>query len=646
MPIVGRPGKQIAPQKESASELTSPGLRRAMGQTAVVKQQMGANLIAQGGQLGDLGIRVHNTQVREEFEDAKLAYDVGMKAHLAEQEKNTDYATWEDNTGVKHDELDTIAKGQFKTSKAQEQFSDWSTGTRAELLMRTSIRADQLLTDKARSMIKIRMENAAKSGRVDEFNEHLKKMEVDGSLTEEEVDFWQQEVIEFTQDWNNLQAKQALEATVKSYYEETGDKKLVIEYIKGLEDSGVSLADKRAMIEVVKYFDAIERNEDLLVFSKKAMSVMRKDGIESAIDYLRGIDDPDVSSKDVQTMINGIKFFDRLDKEESLNKIEQGALQVLATESVEDAIQYVREAIVAPELTGADKQKLINLVEFFDKINAYENDRQKELDKRKEISDWTTMFGKGEFPDPSLIEASKHGVTHQKQWRDWTSNAFNPEPSVNWKKFLELEDTLSEYWNVDQTQYELTVMEARYGDKAFIDDTQFGVLLKRPTMDTPAQYMLPLRSAFKYITDEVADWRGVGGVISENEAEVAAKIRSDLYAFLMEDHVAKKKQLDPKVLYDRAEQLTVVAHADLAGRHKYEFKTPTARRALGGLEDYLKQNKDAKPADLMYDLRNAMKAAREGRNASMVFRRVIEAYQDRPAVQEFLTKLVLPIIEE
>jgi len=52
------------------------------------------------------------------------------------------------------------------------------------------------------------------------------------------------------------------------------------------------------------------------------------------------------------------------------------------------------------------------------------------------------------------------------------------------------------------------------------------------------------------------------------------------------------------------------------------------------------------PKDLETDLRNAVKAVKEGRDKNLVFSRILEAYKGRKDVQEFLFTLVKPILTE
>ena len=526
MPIVKRPGKQVAPSFGSPAALPEPGLKYATRKVGAIKQQMGANIADLGGDFAELAARVHKTKVREEFEDAKLVYGEGMNAFLAEQESNLDYATWEEATAQQHDTLISDATNELHTVQAKEQFSDWARANRSVLMYKTVARADGLLANKARSMIKIRMENYAKQGNIDGLKEHLREMEEDGLLVEEEVEFWDAEIEEFSKRWIHKQ---------------------------------------------------------------------------------------------------------------TLEQVETEALSILSESTVEAAVSFVREAITAPELSGADKRSLINLVEFFDRINEYEDKKVKLEAKRTEIAEWTTQLRGGTL-DPRRIEVSEHGVSHQKQWKGYLKNSMRKAPDVDWRKYLDLEDGLFDHWNVNKTEYELATVEARYGDKPIIGDGEFDAFLKRVQLDVPRQYMVSLRTGFETIRRAGNKWKFGIRALNQEEAQRVAQARSALFDWLLEDRIAKKKETAPGEFYDRAMQLAVLFQP---GRTVLD----TQPDELSSLENYLNLETVswAGIEDLRTDLRNAVKRAREGGNIQTIFQRILDTYKDNKKVQTYLNEAIRPL---
>lgn len=532
MPIVKRTGKQTAPSFGGGGALPSNVLRYAAQKKGALTQRAGASIAALGEEFAELALRMENTKTREEFEDAKLTYDEGMLPFLAEQENNPDLGTWGDATAQKHDTLSAEVGNNIRSTKAKGQFSDWARANRSILMFKTVTRADRMQADKARSMVKMRMENYTRRGDIGGFKIYLREMEEDGLLIEDEVEFWDAEIDEFAQ---------------------------------------------------------------------------------------------------------------RLAYKEALEIVETEALSILSTSTVEAAISFVREAITAPELSGADKRSLVNLVEFFDRINQYEDRRVKLEAKRAEISEFTTQLAEGTL-DPRRIETSDHGVSHQKQWKDYLKNSMREEPEVDWRKYLDLEDRLFDHWNVDKTEYELAVVESRYGDNAIINNREFGALLKRIQLDMPRQYMVSLKTGFETISRAGAKWKfGIFRKLNQEEAQRVAQARSALFDWLLEDRISKKKETSPEEFYTRAKELAVLFQP---GR-KIE-RTPTIKRsdAFEGLSRYLDTVKVDSPADLMTDLRNAVKAVREGRDINLVFGRILEVYKDRKKVQDFLETTIRPIITE
>lgn len=533
MPVMKRPGRQVAPSFGSPGALPEYGTRQAAQQVGVSRQRFGAGIASLGGDFAELALRVHNTKVREEFEDAKITYDEGMLAFLTEQEKAQDYPVWEKNTSQKHDTASAEIENKMLMPQAKGKFSNWAQAERSVLMYKTVTRADRLSADKARSMIKVRMENAVKQGRVTDFVDYLGEMQEDGLLLEEEVDFHLIEVEEFAQRWNNMQAVEAA--------------------------------------------------------TSEALSILESSGIDASMVYLKNI-------------------------------------------------------LPHPSLDGADINKIHNLISSMDKLSQYVDEKKRLEDIRKEVTLFASSIRNNEL-DLRVIESAQMGVSQQKWWRNKLKNSVKAEPEINWRKFLDLQDTLFDHWNVDRMEYELAVVEARYGDDAYINDDGFDRLLKRIAIDMPRQYMVTLRTGFETIYRDGTKWKfGIHRDLNQEEAQRVAQAQSALLDWLLEDRISKKKETSPTEFYARSKELAAMFRP--GAEPKRRVTPPAKRLPLNRLDNYLKQNKDAKPVDLMTDLRNAVKAVNEGRDSGAVFGRLLEVYKDRKNVQEFLTTFVRPLITE
>lgn len=534
MPTVKRPGRQVAPILSSPGALPGPSFKYATQKVGALQQQTGASLVALGGDFAKLAINVHNTQVREEFEDAKLLYDEKMNAFLAEQETNPDYATWEGATTQQHDTLVSTTEKSLRTVQAKEEFSAWARANRSVLLAQTSTKAYRLSADKARSMVRTRLENYAKRGTPDEFKEYIREMEEDGLMLPEEVEFWDAEIDEFAQRWEQLQY---------------------------------------------------------------------------------------------------------------LTQVETTALNILDEAGYDVAVKFVRDSAQDPRSKGADIRKLINLVEFMEKVNQFVGEEERREARRAEISEFTTQIREGTL-DPRRVEASEHGISHQKQWKNYLQNSMRDVPEVDWRRYLDLEDKLFDYWNKDKTEYELAIVEARYGDSAIMSNDEYDGLLTRVGLDVPKQYMVSLRTAFETIRRDGNNWSRLGvRKLSQEEAQRVAQARSALFDWLLEDRISKKKETSPEEFYTRAKMVAVLFQPGMVRFQPKDVSTP-----MGVFENWLSAQPKPLPGTLLeslnVDLHNALKRVKEGADPAAVFQLILDTYKDEHTVQEFLGEIIQPIVKE
>lgn len=520
MPKMQKTQKQISPVLQGTRPLPSAGLERLMRREGQVRRQMGATLQSLGKGFAELALRVQRMHNREELADAQLRYEEGKNIFLTQQEQAANYASWAEDTAQMHDKLVTTETANIKSPSARKDFEHWARAAKSTLLFTTATRADRLASEKARSMLRIRMENAVKNGTILDFKDHLGSMAEDELLVPEEVEFWSNEVDELSDRWVHQQALQGVRATARQISRDAG---------------------------------------------------------------------PDA------------------------------------------AYSYVKEAVKAEIFDATDEKALLNLIEYFKDVDEKEAEDARLLRKKTETTEYLGLLRQNKL-DPTRIEESEHGVTHQSTWKGYLRNSMRKAPELDLRKYLGLEDQLFDSWGIDKTAYEMSMAEARYGKERYITDNELDTLQARLGMDMPRQYLGNLRTGFETIRRAGNKWsRGIRAM-SQEEAKAVAQARQALIDWLWDDRVAKKKETSPTEFYARSIALAAL----------YRPGAPPPRLTqLESVEQWL--STQTKPKDLITDLRNAMKAVQEGRDPYIIFQRVFDTYKGRKELQPFLEQVIKPL---